>query len=93
MTKEQIQQMTALQARIDRLSAAIVSEDSTYVKVNPITNKQVHLLLYPKEPLKLEQLLPDDKHIKLIEVIIDTLKAELELLKTEMSTYILSKAL
>ena len=91
MTSEQIKIVSDLQNRIDKLNRAIEIVKRTYIKGSDIKYNEVMLKLYVNNDIVLKNLISDDKHISIIQMIIDTIAAELELLTIERNNYILSK--
>ena len=95
MTKEQIQELSILQNKIDNLEQQI---NSFYYQKNKdsdgnITQSSKILVdcYGSSKYIELHNCLPENRCLTISKLIINSMEAELELLKVERDSYILSK--
>ena len=95
MTKEQIKLVNDLQEKIDKLQTFIDNNDRRDKKYDGSTestySNYILLHIYPNGDKKLPLFISRKRHNDLLNIIVDTMQAELDLLIAERDSYILSK--
>lgn len=94
MKKEQIQELSKLQNEIDNLEQQI--NNFYYQKTkdsdgNIINTPKIQVVCYNSKYIELRDYLPESRCLAISKLIINSIEAELELLKAERDSYILSK--
>ena len=95
MTKEQIKLVNDLQERIDKLQTLVDNINNRNKNNDGTTNSNcgnhIKLNIYPNGDKTLGFFISKEKHNNLLNIIADTMQAELDLLIAERDSYILSK--
>ena len=95
MTKEQIQQLTKLQKEIDNLEEQIeifYYNKSTDKDGNTIKSSDIRIFNeFHNKNIILQDCISEERCLTISKLIINSMEAELELLKVERDNYILSK--